>query len=237
MLAFFFRIMTKDDFILLQNWFESPNFGAGVELYKRLGTSNILKRMLDEKPTEYLMNRLKDEMKHLIASYSPIAEKQEEVRAVRIIESKAALPSELENAPQIIKEAVAKRRNLYNEYLRLHGLLKPFVEEEERRKASLRILDIFDEIAPIWDLTNYYDVNLKLPENKSSEVDFESLNDVELNQLYERAYKYVRKYQSVERKKTDCIERIETAEQIKKILVKRATFYHQRLVFPNFDES
>ncbi len=224
--------MTNEDYLSIQKWLENPSFEAGVLIYDRLGKSGLLKRMLKDKKSEYLMSRLSEEFKKLLQNYTPSAEQKQEIINV---ETKIVMPSEMANAPQIIKDADAKRRNIYNEYLRLHGLLKPFVHEEERRKASLRILDIFDEMEPLWELINYYNVNLKLPESKSETVDLNSLNIVELNQLYETAYKYVRKYKDLERKKDDCIERINNAETIKKILLKRDAFFHERLVFPVFN--
>lgn len=217
----------------IERWLESPDWQTGVELYQKYGDNLVVKALLKVK-TDFAFKRLKEELSKICLQEDKTTIVQGKVTSVEDLRYKK--PSELPDAPAQIRSAVAKRRNLYNEYISLHALLKEFVPLEERRKASLRILDIFDEIAPLWDLTNYYDVNLKLPEERASEVkELDNMTTEELHRQYETCYKYCRKNVSNDKLRQKCIERVETAKEIRNILETRNAFFLERLAFPTFD--
>lgn len=233
----------EENFQLISLWLGGKrNFEAGVEIYNRLGDNYILKMMFEGEKDALLEEELLTAMNDLLILFgkqTPEETKQEviekAVEFVANVENHNIRPSDLPNAPVEIKKARAQRKNLYAEYLRCKAQLEEYVPQDIRKEAALRILDIMDEIKPIWDLTNYYDIYLRMPEHETKdEKKLEDLTDIELNKLYESHYKYVRKFQSDEKKREKCIERITEAEKIKNLLIDNVAFFHEKLSFPSF---
>ena len=227
-----------EDFQLVSIWLSGQReYESGVQLYERLGTNYVLQAMFQKGYSSYKAEKLEQVMQELLLSLGkkemPEATKEEVIQEAQefiiAVKNSNIKPSDLPNAPEKVKEAIKKRRNLYNEFLRLHSSLKPYTPIEIRRQNALRILDIFDEIKPLWDLTNYYDCNLKLPEEKNDTIDINRLSIVEANKLYETHYKYIRKFRGIEKKEDEIKKRLLEAAMIKQSLLERNVFLHQNL--------
>lgn len=232
----------NDNFKLITFWLSSErNWQAGVELYNKFGTNSVLKVMFKNGYSAYREEQLIKEMKALQAKYSSFRVEKNEPEKVSVqkeaeqflhsILRDGIRPSDLPNAPEAVKEAVRKRRNLYAEFVRLHATLNKYTPKIVRLENALRILTIFDEIKPLWDFTNYYDINLRLPDEKQ-EFNINQLSIAEQNKLYCANYKYVRKFFGVESKQDEIAKRIAQNEQLKEALVREKAFFHEALTLP-----
>jgi hypothetical protein len=230
----------NDDFQLISLWLAGDrDFKSGVEIYNRLGNDFMLMTMLEQGYTAYREEQLIEAMNDLLLtigkSENPVASTEtiiyEAALFVANVENHGVKASMLPNAPLVVREAVKKRRNLYYEFMRLHTLLIEQTPRKLRTEYALRILDIFDEIKPLWDLTNFYDQHLRLPD-EPKKINIDDLSIVEANKLYNAHYKYVRKFYKDENKKENILQRLEESKRLKNRLTKENAFFHERLTFP-----
>lgn len=230
----------NDDFQLISMWLAgNRDFQSGVAIYNRLGSDYMLMTMFEQGYSTYREEQLIEAMNDLLfeigKSENPVATNQtiihEAALFVANVENHGVKPSMLPNAPLKVREAVKLRRNLYYEFMRLHALLIEQTPRKLRTEYALRILDIFDELKPLWDLTNFYDQYLRLPDEPKI-IDIDSLTIVEANQLYDANYKYVRKFYDDDKKKENLLKRIEESQRLKNRLLKENAFFHERLTFP-----
>lgn len=237
-----FIFCMNEDFQLISMWLASErNFDTGVQIYNRLGSDYVLMTMFEQGYTAYREEQLIEAMNDLLLSIgkseNPIATTKtiihEAALFVANVENHGVKPSMLPNAPIEVREAVKLRRNLYYEFMRLHAALEEHTPRTTRQFNALRILDIFDDLKPLWDLTNYYDQYLRLPD-APEEKNLDDLSIVEANQLYEANYKYVRKFYNDAKKKEKIAQRIEESTHLKTRLTHENAFYHDRLTFPDF---
>lgn len=216
---------------LIEIWLNgNRDYKLGVEIYNRFGDNDFLKNMFAEGEDEWNLERLVDEMKVLLkskASESTPAMLQA-AQTNRRIDFEGVKPSELPNAPKKIKEAIAERKRLYFEARDAHSQLKalrlvPGAEIKEKRKELAKlILQNFDLIKPIWDLTNFYDNFQRLPEPKLKEQEpnqnYALIDDMQLNELWLKQYKYCQKWKADKTKLAQLRERIESNQKIQNVL-------------------
>lgn len=210
---------------IIEIWLNGKrDYSLGIEIYNRFGDDDFLKNMFAEADDEWNRERLLEELKALLLmdDYlpTPIVRNME-------VEHKfdGIKPSELPNAPDPIKEAIKQRKGLYKEARDAHAQLKalrlvPGNEfKEKRRHLSKLILQNFDLIKPLWDLTNHYDHFLRLPEKPVSEsTDYTLMSEAELNQLWLKQYKYCQKWKADKTKWPQLQQRVQSNLTIKNIL-------------------
>lgn len=225
---------------LIKAWFEKPNYRIGVEIYKRLGSNNFLKILFDSGESSYNMNRLKEELKHLESSLKAVSKpifiekKLNETNNYKRIISDDTPASERDDAPDEIKAAIEQRKNLYAEARFLKSTLVSEEDKEVRKKACLRIISIFKQINPLWELTQYYDKPPhKLPPTFNKiESSLEDETSIVLNAKWINHYKYLKKFISDSSKKEKLLQRYLEAKQIETILIERDAYQHSKLIIP-----
>lgn len=228
----------KTEFELISFWLGGKkDYQSGVEIYNRLGKNYALKAMIAKPQTSLRLEMLVKGMQDLLLTVGKQIVPGNTTKEIKAISQEfvleayhtGILPSDLPNAPEEVKRVRNKRKNLYAEFIRLHATLNFNTPKEERRVNCLRILEIRKEIKPLWVYTTFYDVNLKLPDEEDS---INELSDIDKIRLFEANYKYLRKFYQDEKKVIECERRIKECDELKQILQKNATFFHERLVFP-----
>jgi hypothetical protein len=229
-----------EEFQLISLWLAgNRDFQSGVQIYNRLGNDFMLMTMFEQGYTAYREEQLIEAMNDLLLligkSENPVATNEtiihEAALYVANVENHGIRASMLPNAPLKVREAVKMRRNLYYEFMRLHTMLVEQTPRKTRTEYALRILDIFDELKPLWDLTNFYDQYLRLPDEQKV-IDIDSLTIVEANKRYDANYKYVRKFYEDDKKRENVLRRIEESAHLKTRLINENAFFHERLTFP-----
>lgn len=212
---------------LINLWLNGDqNYRLGVEIYNRFGANDFLKSILAEGEDDYNQERLIEELKELLKSTDNIeAEPSPKLQRVMYEDVKA---SELPNTPAEVKEAIIERKRLYFEARDAHSQLKalrilPGVEMKEKRKQMAKlILQNFDLIKPLWDTTNFYDEFRRLPEPKQKEEEVQSnyalMDDMQLNELWLKQYKYCQKWKADKTKIAQLRERVESNQKIQNVL-------------------
>ena len=233
---------------LIQTWLASGrNYQVGVEIYRRLGDNDFLKKVLLEEDewntkelTEQLiklLDKLTSSAQQQLSSSSKTAQRAE---IQQLLKDELKPFSERTDAPEQIKEAIKRRKFLYAQARDAHSKIKILNEtktneaKERRYELSVLILSSFDEIKELWDLTNFFDAYQKLPENtQSANVNFEELDIITLNQDWLIDYKYIRKNLANVRLKERVNERIINCQQREKILRLKDAFVHENLTLPD----
>lgn len=217
---------------VIHHWLgSSRDYDIGLELLRRFGNSDFLLKMLSTGKDYWNEKTLSEELTKLRDSVQSFEKEEKFVKAKEIVTESLKRPSDAENAPIEIKEIVAKRKVIYNEGKKLHARLKLYTDDEERYRACMRILEIRQELKKMWSFTNFYDDNLRLPENVQVEtLKWEGLDDFSLNQQWHTNYKYVNKFMTDKTKTDKLKERITAAFTIKEILIDRNAFQFPNLV-------
>lgn len=212
---------------LINLWLNGDrNYRLGVEIYNRFGANDFLKVILAEGEDDYNRERLIEELKELLKE-TDIA--SEILPKPHRIDYDAVKASELINAPYEIKEAIVERKRLYFEGRDAHSQLKalrnmPGEDMAERRKQLAKtILQNFDLIKPLWDTTNFYDEFGRLPEPKPKEEkevssSYALMDNMQLNELWLKQYKYCQKWKTEKTKISQVRERIESNQKIQNVL-------------------
>lgn len=245
------------DLVLIQSWLKSNrDYAIGFEIFRRLSQNNFLKELLateDEWNAETLaeeLTQLAEELAQAIpeltqatAQLQPNAAKNSSTERVeQILAEERKAPSDRASAPEQIKEAVKRRKYLYAAGRDAHSQLKVLSDidtdeaQEKRHTLAAEILNIFDEIKTLWDLTNYYDTYLRLPaQPQELKTDLATLDIASLNQDWLTDYKYIMKFRNDTGKRTKVLERIALCAKREEILRLKDAFIHQNLTIPNLE--
>lgn len=236
------------DVELIQKWLDSGrDYQVGVEIYRRLGDNGFLKKLFIEEDawnrkelTEQLiklLDKLKPSAEHQLSSSSIVANKAE---IQQLLRDELKPSSERMDAPEQIKEAIKRRKFLYAQARDAHSKIKILnetnsVEAKERRlELCTLILNSFDEIKNLWDITNFFDTYKKMPENTHSvPTNFEQLDIITLNTDWLIDYKYIRKNQKNLALKDRVNERIRNCQAREKILRQKDAFFHEKHTLPD----
>jgi hypothetical protein len=219
----------------IYQWLGSKqDYATGYELLKAYCANTFLIKMLETKDDwnakvlAKTLRKLADDMPNLI-----VEEKKFE-KAKAIVKEVVSRPSDSVDAPQEIKDKVEYRKQIYNEGKKLHARLDLYKTDQERFVAADRIVTIRKELRQIWIFTNFYDDYGRLPENMaSSEINWETLDDISLNKEWMKHYKYCNKNKA-DKAKIDAVkERITLAYHLKEILTQRDAFQYENLTMPN----
>ena len=220
---------------VIHTWLSSSrDYDIGLELLRRFGNSDFLLKMLSTGKDYWNEKTLMEELTKLRDSVQSFEKEEKFVKAKEIVKEALKRPSDSENAPFEVKEIVAKRKVIYNEGKKLHARLKLYKDDEERYGACMRILAIRKELKKMWSFTNFYDDNLRLPENLETEtLKWEGLDDFSLNKEWQTIYKYIGKFKDDKTKIDKLKERLSNAFAIKEILIERNAFQYPNLTIPN----
>lgn len=249
------HFLQMNDLLLIQTWLDSNReYAIGYEIYRRLGKNNFLKDILadgeDEWNAETLLNELADlaqELAQFASSVAPapahvaanVAQSSPSAKVEQILAEERKAASDRADAPETIKEAIKRRKYLYASSRDAHSKLKVLstidtAEAKEQRHAlAVKILNSFDEIKTLWDLTNYYDTYRKLPvQPQELKTDLATLDIATLNQDWLIDYKYILKFRNDTKKRTRVLERISLCTEREKILRLKDAFIHGNLTIP-----
>ena len=220
---------------IIHQWLASRrDYEIGVELFRRFEGSDFLLKMFSSGKDYWNEKTLVEELTKLRDSVQNFEKEEQFVKAKEIVKEALKRPSDAENAPLEVKAVIEKRKVIYNEGKKLHARLKLYKCDKERYKACVRILEIRQELKKMWSFTNFYDDNLRLPENVQAEtLKWEGLDDFSLNQQWHTNYKYVTKFKADKTKIDTLKERIAAAFSIKEILIDRNAFQYPNLVIPS----
>lgn len=224
---------------LIQKWLTSKkDYAIGLEIFKKYSTNNFLIRVLSDGEGHWNKQTLEKELTKLRDSIPTIEKEEEFIKAKELIKEERKRPSDSENAPQEVKDVIENRKKIYNEGKKLHARLAYFKSEEERYLACVRILAIRAELKKMWSFTNFYDDNLRLPEDIQAEaIKWEGLDDLSLNQEWHKHYKYIRKWMTDKTKIDTLKKRLTIAFSIKEILIERNAFQYQNLNLPTINDN
>lgn len=232
---------------LINLWLNGDrNYKLGVEIYNRFGDNDFLKGILAEGEDDYNHERLIEELKELVKTetktQSITSESQPKSQRFDYEDVKA---SELPNAPDEIKEAILERKRLYFDARDAHSQLKALRNlqgdemKEKRKQLAKTIIQNFDLIKPLWDTTNFYDEFRRLPEAKQKEEEVQSnyalMDNMQLNELWLKNYKYCQKWKADKTKITQLRERIESNQKIQNVL--EDAFQYRKYKIPIISES
>lgn len=214
---------------------EKPSYQEGYELLKELSGKTFF---IDLLATEDPWNAKKLHAELLAISRELVPTKPPEIHirrqmAQEVLRDELKRPSDRREVPEPIRQAVEKRKALYKEGASLHARLPLYDTDEKRLEAALRICAIFDEIHPLWQLTNYYDLHGSLPpviQTASSDIPY--LDPVTLNAEWLTHYKYVRAYKDKPKQRQKCVARIIRMNEIETDLRNRDAFQYSRLNCP-----
>ena len=173
----------------------SGNYDAGVKLFRQHGDNSTLLSLFESANSSYSRGMLRDELQKICeakasADVSPTIKapataelpKPESFSEVRESKYPKINPALL---PDQLKPTWKKIVSLLKEQGVLHSRLPVYQSDEERLTASLRILDIEDEFAPLWKDVMHWQKTGELPEvvkeKKSSEDPFALMD--ELNRM------------------------------------------------------
>ena len=226
---------------LIIAWQKNKDYQLGVEIYLQFGKSAYYKELFQKYETTFNKNLLEKELQNLLDEYTtPKIQTQETHKKIQESRS-TARPSDAENAPEEIKKAIKRRKYLYAVAKSNHGkLLELFWAKSEdinlHNKLNHETLDAWDEIKSLWDLTNFYDANLRLPNKIKTDLVLESIDSEILNKTYENNYKYIHKYGKDAAKIEKIKLRIQETHAIKAILLKRQALYKESFHVPTIEE-
>jgi hypothetical protein len=220
----FFGFMKNE---LINLWLNGDrNYKLGVEIYNRFGDNDFLKGILAEGEDDYNRERLIEELKELLKTNDIIA--SEPTPKPQRIDYEDVKASELPNAPSEVKEARAERKQLYFEARDAHSQLKALRSlsgdemKEKRKQLAKSILQNFDLIKPLWDFTNFYDEFQRMPEPKQEEEETQSnyalMDNMQLNELWLKQYKYCQKWKADKTKINQLKERVKSNKEIQNVL-------------------
>lgn len=218
------------EYQLIQAYLAQPNYAIGVEIYNRLGSNSFLKAVFKTGETPYNKERLHSEIISLESAFKPaLSERLAVIQSY--VTDKAKRLSEQTDAPNEIKEAIAKRKSLYAEARYLKDNLPKTEDAEKRREMCFRIQSIFSiHLTKLWEFTNYYDTYQKLPTVfQEVENTFDDEETPVLTKLWHNNYKYVNKYINDKEKLENLQKRIAENETIKAILRERNAFVYESL--------
>lgn len=225
---------------LIQTFLDNPIYEVGVEIYRRYGTNSFLKQLFEYGYSPRNLDRLTEELMQLQEAEKPALSEKKEVFEPKFtnVNEKQKRPSELDDAPELIKKAIEKRKLLFAQARILKATLPEQEDANERRLMCLQILSLIRQTNPIWRLTNYYDDNLKLP----PEIVFEPDNSIKeessvvLNARFQNHYKYIQKFKNQTGKQDAVLSRLKEAMQIEAELRDRDAFQYSRYTLPQPDE-
>jgi len=237
-----------EDLILIKAWFSTgKDYQIGYEIYRRLGTNSLLKSLLKTED-DWNISELEEQLYGLLSQLQKAGTKQvvepNREKVEEILSNEVKVPSDRTTAPLEIKEAVKRRKYLYASSRDSHSQLKALdsfldaVSIEKKRLNCKIIIENFQEISSNWDLTNYYDLHLKLPINtKEGEIYFETMDTASLNISWMIDYKYIQKYKAKAGKAAIVNQRILDCMARQKILIKRDAFIYERHTLPTITGS
>lgn len=221
----------------ITRWLQAtkPSYQEGHALLSRLSNNTFLIEILAT-DDDWNRKKLTAELIKISQSIAP-TKAPEQVRrqmATEAIYNDLKRPSDRADVPEQIATAVAQRKALYKEAAALHAKLAIYDTDEKRLQASLRIINIFDQIAPLWQLTTYYDLHGSLPPIiQTQESDIPDLDSVTLNAEWLNGYKYLRAYAAKPTHHERCVTRIARMKAIETELTKRDAFQHRNLSYPS----
>lgn len=214
-------------------YLNSLTYDQARELYNQHGTSVFLKTLFKQN-THYNHTRLLDELSKLsniqplITNHQPLVTKHQSVASNQ---QQGAL--------------INRRRHLYRLCADSHAKLKAlFLSQTPNIKASaplaLGILNNFDEIKNIWDVTNLFDTTGKLPDGltvttdgtieqsipKTQSLEFSTQTDLALNQEFNKHYKYITRYKNTATVAVELANRQSICHEIATELKSRGTFQY-----------
>jgi len=223
---------------LIEAFFQSPNYQIGVEIYNRFGKSEFNKKLFEKGFSNYSYDKLKKELQALLEAQKPalsVLEAGSKQVVTNVNSQETTKEDKYKDAPDELKALIQKRKSLYAEARFLKDHLTEH-DDEKRRVDCLRILSCFAEINQLWEITNYWDEHKEMPPKTDiSSYCFEEFSDVELNQKYLNAYKYIQKNISKDYKKQLLQERYEEAIAIKTYLESNMSFQYSNLNLPKID--
>lgn len=247
------------DLALIQTWLNSNrDYSIGYEIFRRLSKNNFLKDLLateDEWNAETLVDELTQLAAQLTAELTQAAGQLTEraaqntanaaknsstERVEQILADERKAPSDRAGAPEAVKEVVRRRKFLYASARDAHGKLKALCSIEgaeaaqQRHALAVEILNTFDEIKTLWDVTNYFDTYLKMPaQPQELKTDLATLDIATLNQDWLIDYKYITKFRNDTGKRTKVLERISLCAERERILRLKDAFLHGNLTIPD----
>lgn len=235
-----------EDIELIETWLTTgKNYQIGYEIYRRIGKNSLLKSVLkteddwnktelEERLVEILENLLKAGQKQVL---EPNREKVQE-----ILSNEMKKPSDRSDAPKEIVETVKRRKYLYATRKDAHSKLKALKHTidpellEQKRLACKLIIDGAHEIKKLWDITNYYDKNLRLPENTVEvEIKFRDLDTASLTHSWMIDYKYIKKNIGKANLASNVKQRILDCKARELILTERDSFIYSEFSLPEIE--
>lgn len=182
----------------VQQWLDQPDdYGKGLRLYKQLGLDDSLLPMLELGPTKYNREKLYD----MLASAVP---GDQEVVQPHFPTLGEVIPPKIANLERQWKE----------HYQKLHAikLSLPAMDQEERRKACLAIVEGFQEhIVKAWDVIDRYTETGEVPEEKEEDTwdNLEPLLPLQLKAVKQLFSLPVRLTRAKKKRDQDLIDQLE----------------------------
>lgn len=228
---------------LIQKWLQNKSYPIGVEIYRRYGDDDYLKKMFSLGEDSYNTQRLEKEIKSLlkVGAHSESPSTTAKVIYESQLVDELTKPSLKSKAPAEVKSIISKRKKLYAKtVVNKDKLVELYLEGSENKELAStlahQILDCYDEIKPLWDYTNFYDKHQRLPNIIVPKTNYQDYSDVDLNRMFLNNSKYISKNRSVTRKKQTVEDRIAECYHIKTLLIKRDAFQHQGINIPTVEE-
>lgn len=146
----------------VKTWLAGPrDYAAGVALYARCGTNELLKRTLNSGPTPFNIRKLAEVLEQLAATPAP------DVAAAPV---PGAAPVALVDDPPEVQALIAERTTGFKEGARLQSQLELMATDDERLEAAIRIREIIDRNEQIWHALEHYKATGLLPAPPAAET-------------------------------------------------------------------
>lgn len=199
-------------------------YAEGLELLKKYDAKNAMLKVVQGRETTW--NR--EKIAYLLSKINKATPLPEDdgvavstgTTAVLSAKKKAHDKFETDNAEVVNLQN--SRDILYAEQTNLRGGLEAMETDEDRRIAGLRIVEIDDLLAPIYEKLDYFKEHGKLPEVEGEKkvAVLADMTEAELLKLRGNNRSYVSKKSNQENKQGEVKRRTEENEEIEKLLLK-----------------
>ncbi len=162
----------------IEQWLNNQeDYNAGVALYNKYGNSPSLKRVLTiNGNTKRNRETLVYELGKIKGNIKP----ERNINQVKQYVTKTVMvtATSIDKNSEEIKSIIETKNRLFKQYVAYYHQLE-HLNDEERKKAALQILDIMDEVQRLWSIIDYFNQHGNLPpvkvnpskENKVKEMD------------------------------------------------------------------
>jgi hypothetical protein len=143
----------------IQEWLlSSRDFETGRQLYEQFGSSAVLKKMFTQGATVFNREKLAKELAAMVVT-APVATVIALPKPVT-----APVPAPAKTVSDPTKKVLEQIQPLLEERRHHHTRLEMVYTSAERRELAFRILELSEQLTPLWELYNFAKAHGQLPE-------------------------------------------------------------------------